>query len=131
MKYPVLFVLSALLSACVVADDKPSRVDGAEICVQTSRIDYTVVLDGQTIVFYMMGKKVFVNKLPHHCPGLSFHKAFSYRISLGQLCRQDVIRVFEQHFLGAACMLGPFTPYVEPNAESDIRPESTEAALPE
>lgn len=90
-----------------------------EKCISTHRIDHTEIVDGETILFHMVGKKVYVNKLPRRCPGLSFHKAFSYKVSQNRLCNTDIIRVYQGDYFGAACGLGKFEPY-------DTNPEAVQ-----
>ncbi len=104
-----LYILKASLLAGFVNNSYAAESDN---CVSLNRLDRTEVVDNQTILFHMKGKKTLVNNLPRRCPGLSFHKAFSYKTSIGRLCKQDVIRVFEGSHFGAACMLGVFDPYI-------------------
>ena len=39
-------------------------------CVSIRRIDRTEIIDDRTIVFHMIGKEIYLNKLPRRCPGL-------------------------------------------------------------
>ncbi len=51
--------------------------------------------------------------LPDACPGLGFERAFGYRTSLSQLCKQDIITVLQTGagpMAGASCGLAEFQP---------------------
>ncbi|QQD19158.1 hypothetical protein I6N98_04695 [Spongiibacter nanhainus] len=91
-------------------------------CVAINRIDQLKVVDRENVLFYMRGKEVYLNQLPHPCPGLSRHKTLMYRTSLNQLCDVDVITVLEDigggFMPGASCGLGAFTPISAEEAET-------------
>jgi len=92
-----------------------SKPEGAENCVSLSRIRNTRIVDDQTIIFYMRGGNIFINRLPRKCNGLARGDGYSYETSLTQLCNTDIIRVL-QRFGGAlprptlSCGLGFFQP---------------------
>ena len=48
----------------------PAIVD-PESCVQLTRIRHTDVIDDRNVIFYMHGGKIFHNRLPNRCPGLT------------------------------------------------------------
>ena len=121
VKLSVLFM--ALVSGPALA------ADGVKKCVSTHRIDHTKVVDGQTILFHMVGRKTYINKLPRKCPGLSFHKAFSYKVRQNQLCNTDIIRVYQGDYFGAACGLGKFEPYEAPEPEESDAEAEPEAKV--
>ncbi len=83
-------------------------------CVHIGRIDNTDIIDDRTIVFYMRGRDIYLNRLPHRCPGLRVADAFGYTTSLTVLCNVDIIRVlrsFDRGFQsGVGCGLGLFEP---------------------
>ena len=81
-------------------------------CIQLRSIDSTRVRDDQTIDFYMLGNKVYRNRLPHSCPSLGFEEKFSYTTSLSELCSVDIITVLHSSPVtrGASCGLGEFQP---------------------
>jgi len=82
------------------------------VCLDAGHIDHTTVVDGQTILFYMRGGKIWKNTLPEPCPGLKFERAFSEEINGDVICSSmQMIRVMHT---GAMCSLGPFTPYTPP-----------------
>lgn len=79
-------------------------------CIPLAQIDSTRVRDNQTIDFYMRGRTVYRNRLPHQCPQLGFEERFSYKTSLSQLCSTDIITVLTSPGIstGASCGLGQF-----------------------
>lgn len=119
----VMTTAALLLSAGALADRNlaepgdPGPLEGymktgeSESCVFTPRISRTDVIDGQTILFHMGRRDVYMNRLPRNCPGLARERAFTYTIRGSQLCSLDIIRVIEtpaMRMLGAACGLGKF-----------------------
>jgi hypothetical protein len=87
--------------------------DGKPItCVPVHSIRETRVRDDSTIDFYMLGGKVYRNRLPQACPELGFEERFSYETSIDQLCNVDIIHVLHDSppFRGASCGLGSFQP---------------------
>ncbi len=92
-----------------------------EHCISLNRIDHTRVVDDQSILFYMRGGDVYLNRLPHRCPGLRWEEAFMYRTSIGRLCDLDIITVLDNmgfgYSPGASCGLGMFYPISEVTAQ--------------
>lgn len=88
--------------------------DNSERCVSLVRIDRTFVLNDSNILFYLRGRKVYINKLPRRCPGLRRADSFMYKTSLSQLCSFDVITALDSigfgFTRGASCGLGKFYP---------------------
>ena len=86
-------------------------------CLSLLRIDSTDVVDDKNILFYMKNDEIYVNRLPHRCPGLNTHQAFMYRTSMGQLCSVDIITVLDGlgfgYSPGISCVLGGFYPITE------------------
>lgn len=81
-------------------------------CIDLHMIDHTKVVDNQTILFHMRGKKTYISKLPYRCHGLKFEEGFSYSTSIGKLCgKVDTIRVLRR---GNSCALGAFHEYIKP-----------------
>jgi hypothetical protein len=129
MKRPVAITVAAVVSFAIMAPlalaaepaapapdaKKESKLpEGAQRCVNLSQIRSTRVVDAQTILFEMGGKKTLANRLPRKCPGLAFEKRFAYKTSLNQLCNTDVITVITSIGAGASCGLGYFEPWVAP-----------------
>jgi hypothetical protein len=82
-------------------------------CVNINQIRQTRVRDDSTIDFYMTGKRVYRNRLPHSCPSLGFEERFAYATSQSQLCSVDIITVLYSSpgpTQGASCGLGKFQP---------------------
>lgn len=81
-------------------------------CVNVRRISRTDVLDDRSILFYMYGSEIYLNKLPHRCSGLRMADAFSYDVRTSQLCDIDMIRVVRTFggglSPGIGCPLGKF-----------------------
>ena len=83
-----------------------------ETCIRVQSIRNTRVRNDQVIDFYMTGNRVYRNELPAACPSLGFERRIAYRVTNGQLCSIDTIRVLESPGLmeGASCGLGKFQP---------------------
>ncbi|MFC4292635.1 hypothetical protein ACFOWX_09450 [Sphingorhabdus arenilitoris] len=122
MKKPLLLILTAAMAgggmaAAIAAPDAPAdteikTVGKPQNCLNIRQIRSTDVVDKNTIDFKMTNGKIYRNILPNSCSSLRFEEAFSYRVSTGQLCNIDIIRVL-QNFggrieQGEACGLGKF-----------------------
>jgi hypothetical protein len=110
--------LGGALPVIAAEEPVPEAEGEARLCISLHAIRNTRVLDGQTILFEMAGKKTLVNRLPRKCPGLAFEKRFAYKTSLSQLCNSDIITVITDIGRGASCGLGKFEPYVAPEPEA-------------
>jgi len=109
-----LLLATVTLSAIVVAraqdeGDEPRR------CVPLTSIDRTEVIDDKHVVFYLSGRRIYVNELNRACIGLEREGRFSYRSSTGLLCRGDTITVLEDSAFGGlrdgfSCGIGMFEP---------------------
>jgi hypothetical protein len=92
-------------------------------CLILSDIRQTVVIDDQTILFYMRGgkKNVYRNYLAHQCPNLAREGRFAYKTPINRLCNVDLITVLEQFGPqlgpGFTCRLGDFYPMTYEEAE--------------
>jgi hypothetical protein len=99
-------------NAAAIAAAKPAGKP--ESCIQLNHIRETRVRSDSVIDFYMHGKKVYRNTLPHSCPQLGFEERFTYSTSLSQLCSTDIITVLMMGgpglMRGASCGLGKFQP---------------------
>ena len=137
-----LFILLMLLAAGsaraderTASEDEVIEVPGTRDCVSLARIDRTRVVNDSTILFYMLGPDVYVNNLPRPCNGLKRMDAFSYEVSVGQLCSLDIsrgLRSLGGEFVpGIACGLGKFVPITQEQidvllAEPEVEPEPIE-----
>ena len=117
----LIFIASLALLAGATATARPLKPEQeAQIkpagkpvsCVQIRNIRETRVRDDSTIDFYMLGNKVYRNRLPHSCPSLGFEEKFLYKTSLSQICNVDIITVLTDPGIsrGASCGLGQFQP---------------------
>ena len=112
------------LAACTAQAEREREIRAPAIqvagepvsCIQTSRIQNTVVHDDYTIDFEMAGDTIYRNTLPHRCFSLGFEERFAHESTTGQLCNVDTITVLHSDgSRGASCGLGEFLPvrYVE------------------
>jgi hypothetical protein len=105
-----LLALSAagLLSAPALAADEA----GKPVCLDVNRIDHTEVLNDHQILFYMYGKKIWLNTLGNRCTTLTRQEGFAWESSIPRYCDNvEIIRVIRT---GEVCTLGAFTPYEKP-----------------
>jgi hypothetical protein len=109
------FLASAPIRAQEGGGDAPRR------CLSLSSIDYTEVIDDQTIAFFLTGGRVYLNRLDRACRNLDRDRPFNYRTSTGQLCAIDTITVIEGFggsvIAGDTCGLGEFVPTDEEEIE--------------
>jgi hypothetical protein len=97
--------LSASLAAFAADAGKP-------VCLDVNRIDHTEVLNDHQILFYMYGKKVWLNTLAPRCTTLTRQEGFAWESSIPKYCDNlEIIRVIRT---GQVCQLGAFTPYEKP-----------------
>ena len=120
---PALAVAAAALTACTAEMDRETEIRApavevvgeAKRCIETNRIQNTVVHDDRTIDFDL-GRETYRNTLPARCAGLGFEERFAYKTTIGQLCSIDTITVLRSGGInGPTCGLGEFVPvrYVE------------------
>lgn len=139
---PVI-VVQPLAAQEVAAEDD----DRYERCISSRRIRSTTVENDRNIVFFMRGKKIYVNTLPAPCPGLSRDGRFAYTSYTGRLCRSDMINLLRVNGVGLqqgrVCRLGRFRLvtkedlddlFAEPGQRietRDIEPPSVEEVVPD
>jgi hypothetical protein len=122
------FFMSALLCGPMcglfAAEDSDDLTDidaiaidaDSQQCVSLQRISRTEVINSSNILFYMRNRTIFLNTLPHKCPGLRRRDGFAYKTSINQLCNVDTITVIRggnpssPAGLGSTCGLGMFRP---------------------
>jgi len=81
---------------------------GKPVCLDVNRIDHTQVLSDHQILFYMYGKKIWVNNLTNRCATLTSQDGFVWESSIPKYCDNlETIRVIRS---GEVCLLGAFTP---------------------
>ena len=131
-------VLSLSPLASALADEAPE--EGGERCVNMRTVSRTVIIDDQTILFYMRGGLIYRNYLPRRCSGLAREKRFSYSTTISRLCDIDTITVLYNQGMGlssgASCGLGKFYAISRDEAQAlkeppDIEPEPLPPPEPE
>lgn len=105
-----LFAAVAVLAALAApASAFAADAAGKPVCLDVNRIDHTEVLNSRQILFYMYGKKVWVNTLTNNCSTLTRQDGFAWESSITKYCDNvEIIRVLRT---GEVCTLGAFTPY--------------------
>jgi len=88
-------------------------------CVSLRALRHSRVIDEQTIFFEGRGSKGYINRLPRRCPNLVREDRFSYTSRTGQLCKSDIITIFDNFGTSYnSCSLGKFEEMKEkPKAE--------------
>lgn len=96
----------------VAQDDEAGPGEGMRDCIRLRSVRRTEVIDDLNILFHISRSTVYHNILPRRCRGLAREDRFSYQSSIGQLCRQDMIRVLYNDPFGLSegnsCQLGAF-----------------------
>jgi hypothetical protein len=106
--------LLAVVAASLMSPAPALAADeaGKPVCLDVNRIDHTQVLNSSQILFYMYGKKVWLNTLSHRCTTLTREEGFAWESSVPRYCDNlEIIRVIRT---GEVCQLGAFTPYEKP-----------------
>jgi hypothetical protein len=102
-----LFALAALSISAA-----PALADNKSVCIQADEVDHTRILNDHQILFFMHGKKVWLNTLQSRCITLPLREGFSWSSSFPEYCSNaETIRVVQT---GEVCQLGAFTPYDGP-----------------
>ena len=95
-----------------VADDTAAAAKGNGVCLQTSQIDHTEILNDTAILFYMKTGKPYLNTMHMSCPSLKMEDGFAYESEIQEVCsNSQTIRVLRS---GNFCELGQFTPFDVP-----------------
>jgi hypothetical protein len=103
-----VFALAAILAfaAPALAEQASSQ------CLQSYDVDHTQVLNDHQILFFMRGKKIWLNTLQARCLSLPNQGGFVWSSYLPEFCpNAETIRVVRT---GEICQLGQFTPYEKP-----------------
>ena len=86
-------------------------------CVPQRELRNTRTIGEGVMLFEGPGDVLWVNRPPGGCPTLAFGRAFRTRTPSSQLCRGDIVTVFDPvsgtEFAG--CSLGDFVPYRRTN----------------
>lgn len=137
-------VLAGGWLACSLATaahaDEMDKTEG-DRCVAHTRVSRTEIIDSQTILFHMVGRDTYLNRLPRRCPGLRRNEALMFDIRGSRICDVDLVTVLQTWGVGfmpgASCRLGRFVPITEDNVKAlrspprDIEPREVPGAEPE
>ena len=112
-----MLVGAALLALAGCSEDEPaaatnSSTAGNGVCLQTSQIDHTEIVNDSAIVFFMKDGKAYMNSMRIPCPSLQMEGGFAYTADVAEICsNSQTIRVLRS---GNFCELGQFTPFTPP-----------------
>jgi hypothetical protein len=107
-----LTAFAALLALSAAPAALALDVAGKPVCLEVNRIDHTEVLNSNQILFYMYGKKIWLNTLNSPCTTLTRQEGFAWESGIPRYCDNlEIIRVIRT---GQVCQLGAFTPYEKP-----------------
>ncbi len=80
-----------------------------DACVPMRSLRQSIIFDNQTIFFEATGRRAYINRLPHECPGLLREQRFAYSNSFGSLCRAQIITILDNFGrTWGSCGLGDF-----------------------
>jgi hypothetical protein len=128
-----IFFCLPLISTNALAQTSTEKYLGdKEMCLETSRIKETRILDDQTILFEERGGAFYLNRLPVRSPGLKIAGGFSYSTSIAKLCRQDSIKVLSPGSAPAStALLGEFVKLKETGTIDKVEKLLTDGLLKE
>ena len=100
--------LAGSLPAIATEEDDSLR------CINSRSIRGADVIDDNHVLFEVQGRRLYLNRLPKSCVGLSRHGRFSNDLYVRSLCEHDKIRILKEFGSGSqegrACSLGRFEP---------------------
>lgn len=101
--------------------EKYQATGNVKHCVPMRSLRQSTILDDQTIFFESIGRRGYMNRLPHTCRGLVREERFAYANSFGSLCRAQIITILDSFGRSwGSCSLGDFEEYEKkPKADSD------------
>jgi len=101
--------------------DKYEATGEVKHCVPMRSLRQSIILDDRTIFFESIGRRGYMNQLPHECRGLMREERFAYANSFGSLCRAQIITILDSFGrTWGSCSLGDFEEYQQkPKAEKD------------
>ncbi len=91
------------------------RVPGKPVsCIPLTNLGPSQTVD-RTAIIYGQGRTLYLNRLPHGCPGLTHFSYPVVKTSLSQLCSTDILTIVDQgsHMTTGSCGLGEFVPYTK------------------
>lgn len=78
-------------------------------CVPLRFLHDSTIVDDQTIFFKSVGKRGYLNRLPHKCSRLFAEERFMYSTSISSLCKMEIITVLDSFGRQwGSCGLGEF-----------------------
>jgi hypothetical protein len=90
-------------------------------CIDLIRIRDSDIIDTRHMLFRMVNGDLYLNTLPHACPGLRKNDPYMLRTSLNRMCDLDIITVLHSNGWGftpgASCGLGMFEKVTEEQVE--------------
>jgi hypothetical protein len=131
----LLAALARLVAVTIASQAAPAAADDNVIesyesrrCIKLSAINSMQVVNDQDILFYMRGRKFYLNTLRPPCIGLASAKRYSFKADSGKLCERDRIKFF--HGV-KSCALGRFEPISREGAEALLnrQPEPPQTPL--
>ena len=109
-----------LVAYCASYSAAADEVDAelmSERCINSRSIRRTEVINDDYVLFWVQGRRIFLNALPETCKGLSRDRRFSFETTTRSLCARDKIRILRESALGVyegrSCSLGQFQPITE------------------
>ena len=109
-------VLALLLPCTALATEHRKHIEPTgdiRECLNLSSVRSTRVVDDQTVLFYLKGKRIYRNRLDGGCPSLATTGSFTYRPTANRLCHTDTITVLDRNVHGATCSLSIFEEVTE------------------
>jgi hypothetical protein len=107
-----LFTVAAAVTFLAAPAFADQATETKSVCLQAEDVDHTHVLNDHQILFYMRGKKIWLNTLHGRCITLPFQEGFVWSSGFPEYCANaEAIRVVRS---GEVCQLGEFTPYEQP-----------------
>jgi hypothetical protein len=121
MRIGVVTAMALALTAGVADARAPStpdrvlagRTPGKPVdCISQTQVFDTQTFDDGSIYYRMAGPVDYLNR-PYQCSQLRSDRAYSTRTPGTQLCRGDILNVFDAaaHFPYGSCSFGDFVPY--------------------
>lgn len=90
-------------------------------CVPMRSLRQSIILSDKTIFFESIGRKGYMNQLPHECRGLLREERFAYANSFGSLCRAQIITILDSFGRSwGSCSLGSFEEYQQKSKSDSV-----------